>query len=126
MPGAIASFVCNLCFFACQMSSSRIDRLLAMLQADESDVFCHYALGQEYVKAGNLEASMASYRRALELDPDHHYAAFHLAMTLERAGRVPEALETLRSALHRATRPEDAKAREEIQREIDRLSAGIS
>lgn len=100
----------------------RLERLHRMVDADPSDAFCLYGLGQEYARRDRLDEAIAWYDRCLAVDPDQSYAYFHKARALEQAGRVADAIATLRSGLDRARRSGDAHAAGEIAGYLDSLT----
>lgn len=93
-----------------------------MVEADPSDAFCLYGLGQEYARRGKLDEAIAWYDRCLAFEPDQCYAYFHKARALEEAGRLEEAIATLRLGLDRARRSGDAHAGAEIAGYLDSLT----
>ncbi len=54
----------------------------------------------------DVDASIAAFRRVLELSPDHALAQFNLALVLKRADRFPEAVTALTRAIAAGPRPE--------------------
>jgi tetratricopeptide (TPR) repeat protein len=70
----------------------------AVLEPDCAEL--HFDLGVLYRKLSNLDRSAASFRRALECDPDLIEAHLHLAQIYEQQGRKREAMRHL-SAAHR-------------------------
>lgn len=103
-------------------SPSRLDKLLALSQADPSDAFCLYALGQEHRRLGSPEESLAWFARAIEADPTHAYAHFHRAEVLAALGRLAEARRQLKEGLAVAAAAGDAKAAGEIAGLLETLS----
>ncbi|MTJ52295.1 tetratricopeptide repeat protein [Anabaena sp. UHCC 0253] len=55
--------------------------------------------GNEQFMAGNFEAALASYNKALQFKPDHHEAWNNRGIALERLGRKEEALASYDKAL---------------------------
>ena len=60
--------------------------------------------------AGNQDAAEASFRRALELDPNHVAALNDLAVLLATRGEKSEAVALARRLVE--AKPDDAKAKE--------------
>lgn len=100
----------------------RLERLHRLVEADPSDAFCLYGLGQEYARRGRLDEAVAWYDRCLAAEPDQFYAYFHKARALEQSDRVAEAIATLRTGLDRARRGGDAHAAAEIAGYLDSLT----
>ncbi len=65
----------------------------AALRVDEENHMAHYLLGVSHNKAGDAEAAIQSYRRAIELNRKHINAAHDLAVLLYRAGESDEAFQ---------------------------------
>jgi tetratricopeptide (TPR) repeat protein len=72
------------------------------LELDAELAEAHVAMGLLYEKRDqDLEAAMAAYRRAIELDPTLWVAYHWLAITLDRDGRFSEGREILFEAVER-------------------------
>jgi tetratricopeptide (TPR) repeat protein len=102
--------------------SDRITKLKAILDADPNDAFCLYGLALEYAKLGQTEAALASFDKAIQVDPMYCYAYFHKAKCQEQAGDTDGAIATLTSGLHKARASGDAKAISEIASYLDELT----
>jgi len=72
------------------------DRALAL--SGGGDAMSHWHKGNYQLDRDELDAAIASYRAALELDPQFGEAWFNLAGALRRAGRSEEALQPARRA----------------------------
>lgn len=95
-------------------TGERIALLRKMLEAEPTDAFCLYSMGQEHAKQGALLEAVQWYDRTLEADPDYCYAYFHKARALEQMGKADEAAATLRSGLQQARACGDSHAAAEI------------
>lgn len=113
---------CRAGYPAPMQTQGRLDALMAMLARDPDDAFCLYGVAQEHAKADRLDEAIAWFGRVLAVEPTHAYAHFHLAKTLERAGRVPEAIDTLRRGVRVARAAGDAKAANELAGYLDELT----
>lgn len=72
----------------------------ALAQDDPVDPIGLYNLGNTYARAGNNEAAIAAYRKAIEQRNGHYSRALNnLGVVLLRVGRWDEAQEALQSAL---------------------------
>ena len=100
----------------------RLAMLHRMVEADPSDAFCLYGLGQEYARRGRFDEAIAWYDRCLGANPDQCYAYFHKARVLEEADRTADAIATLRTGLERARRTGDSHAASEIAGYLDSLT----
>jgi Ca-activated chloride channel homolog len=79
----------------------------------------HYNRGNALAKAGDLDAAMAAYRRALEIDPGHEDARYNLDL-LQRAAQQRA------SAGSNASEPGGAQQRQQQQQRQEPSSGGNS
>ena len=93
-----------------------------MLQSDPDDAFCLYGVAQEHAREGRLQEAVEWFSRAIEADPTHAYARFHMAKALEGLGRVDEAVRALRDGLQVARTSGDAKAAGELASYLDEIT----
>jgi tetratricopeptide (TPR) repeat protein len=100
-------------------SIADLERLLA---AAPSDPDLLYGLAMEHAKAGRTDTACTFFDRCLAADPAYCYAYYHKARTLEAAGRLPEAVATLREGHAAAQRAGDRHAISEITAYLDELS----
>lgn len=96
------------------MTGTRLELLTRMHEQDPGDAFCRYAIAQEHAKAGNTDEAIRWFDATLEADGDYCYAFFHKAKALQDAGRIDDAVATLRSGLDRARSCGDSHAASEI------------
>jgi tetratricopeptide (TPR) repeat protein len=75
-------------------------------------------VGDFYFKRGNYRAAMGRYREAMEYKPNDAAATFGLASTLDRLGKVDEAVASYESYLK--TLPHGPRA-EEARKSLQRL-----
>lgn len=100
---------------------SRMEQLQRLLAADDADADLHYMIAQEHSGAGETERAISHYDRCLALDPGYLYAHYHKARALEGAGRVDEAIVTLRVGLAAAKERRDTKASGEMRSYLESL-----
>ena len=103
-------------------TGERIALLRKMLDAEPTDAFCLYSMGQEHAKQGALLEAVQWYDRTLEADPDYCYAYFHKARSLEELGRIDEACAALRAGIERARAAGDRHALSELSGYLDQLT----
>lgn len=72
----------------------------------------HFELGNHLAAAGEFEAAIPHYERAVTRMPEASAPRFNLALALERAGRVAEAIALLEQVTARD--PADAEARDRL------------
>ncbi|HWD01869.1 MAG TPA: tetratricopeptide repeat protein [Amycolatopsis sp.] len=74
--------------------------------------------GRAYFHSAQLRRAERAFTRVLELDPTDHYARFVLGRTLQRLGRLAEALAQLRMASAMNPVPEYLEAISEVRARI--------
>lgn len=74
--------------------------------------------GRAYFHSAQLRRAETAFTRVLELDPTDHYARFVLGRTLQRLGRLAEALAQLRMAAAMNPVPEYLEAISEVRARI--------
>ena len=89
-----------------QLHTRRAPMALQTLQQALSiapdDALLHCDLGTAQSASGDIEAALASWRRACELDPAQPMPWFNLGRNLQQLGRTDEAIAALREATARA------------------------
>ncbi len=101
---------------------SRMESLLKLHEADPADADVRYMIAQEHAKVGRHAEAVEWYTKCLDADPDYHYAAFHMARSLEATGDIAAAMGVLTTGLARAKAAGDAKAAGEIAGYLDALT----
>jgi tetratricopeptide (TPR) repeat protein len=82
-------------------------KLLAAIEADETNADAHFKLGLVSFNLGEYEQAHASFSRSMELDPQRTAAVFHnLGVLAYQLGDLETAVARFEAAL--ATDPEDA------------------
>ncbi len=76
-----------------------LQELASALREDDMNIEAHVLTGFLLDRAGDIEAAIAQYRRALEIDPDHVTACNNLGHALARQGEADEAEALYRRAL---------------------------
>jgi Flp pilus assembly protein TadD len=71
--------------------------------------------GRAYLGSAQLNRAEEAFRKVLDLDPSDHYARFALGKTLQRLGRLTEALAQLRMAVAMNPSPEYQEALGEVK-----------
>ncbi len=103
------------------MSSTRLETLKGMAEANPSDSFIRYGLAMEYRNTGDLESAVREFRALIERDPTYAAAYFHGGQTLEKLGQSEEAATIYREGIDAADRKGDRHTRDEIQAALDLL-----
>lgn len=97
----------------------RIDALRTLLAAEPGNNFMRYALAQEFVKSGDDEAAVETFKSILDEDPDYQAAYYHSGKALERLGRPDEASAAYRAGITASHRTGDAHARSELEAALE-------
>lgn len=75
--------------------ATALERFRCAIELDPDVAKYHANFGNALRKTNHLGDAEQAYRRALRLDPDHHAAAFNLALLLHEQNRLNEALALL-------------------------------
>ncbi|MDE3180332.1 MAG: hypothetical protein KGM47_11825 [Acidobacteriota bacterium] len=110
----------GVCHLEMRRPDLALDALKHALSAGLEDAATHFLLGHAYGSVGELEPAAASYRRALEKDPDHAKAEEFLI----RTESLLESREHYRNGLRWLYRP-DPQA-EELNRAVRDLVQSIA
>jgi Tfp pilus assembly protein PilF len=103
------------------MAAERVEQLKSILTQDPRSTFARYALGMEYLSAGETDSALREFRALLEVDANYANAFFMGAQALQRAGRIAEAVEWLRDGIACAQRAGNRHAESEMQALIEEL-----
>jgi predicted Zn-dependent protease len=96
------------------MTTSRRQRIEAMLADDPRDKFLRYSLAMELAKEGDHERSQEQYRELMRDEPPYVPAFFMLGQQLTQLGRLGEARTVLRDGIEQARRQGDSHAAGEM------------
>jgi len=105
------------------MSAERVEQLQSILAEQPANTFARYALGMEYVSAGQTEEALGEFRRVLEVDANYANAFFMGAQALQRAERIAEARKWLEDGIACAQRAGNRHAENEMQALLEELEA---
>ena len=95
-----------------------LDALAPLLDSESDSPSVQLLAGRAYFHSAQLGRAERAFRRVLETDPSDHYARFVLGRTLQRLGRLDEALTQVRMATAMDPRPEYQEALGEIRARI--------
>jgi Tfp pilus assembly protein PilF len=104
---------------------SRLEQLRAMLHDDPDDLFLNFGLAMELLKEGQVQEALASFDRAIQIDPGHAPAHQQKARALLQIGRNEEAVEALRAGIGAAQRSGDRHAVDDMQKTLQAIQAGL-
>lgn len=105
------------------MSVERLEQLKSILAQEPGNAFARYALGMEYVSAGQTDSALQEFRTLLELDANYPSAFFMGAQALQRAERIEEAIAWLHDGIACAHRVGNHHAESEMQSLLEELEA---
>jgi tetratricopeptide (TPR) repeat protein len=99
----------------------RLAMLQDMLTQDPNNQLARYGLAMEYSGKGEVDASVAEFRKLIEINPDYANAYFMAAQALAKAERVEEAKQLLRQGITAAARTGNSHAQGEMQGFLEEL-----
>jgi tetratricopeptide (TPR) repeat protein len=105
MPG-YAVLVAAVAWWGLALAPSRVQSVAAqspgaIAAGDRAEAYYQFLLGRHLEKIGEVDAALAAYRRALDLDPDTVELHIELAGLYARLNRAEEALAAGEAALRR-------------------------
>lgn len=93
---------------------TRLDKIRTLLLDEPHDQFLRYSLAMELDKAGEHEASLATFAELAGEEPPYVAAFFMAAQQLTRLERINEARELLRAGIEAARAVGDGHAAGEM------------
>ncbi len=105
------------------MAVERLEQLKSILAQEPNNTFARYALGMEYVSAGQTDSALQEFRTLLEVDANYTGAFFMAAQALQQAERIEEAVTWLRDGIACAHRVGNHHAESEMQSLLEELEA---
>lgn len=93
----------------------RRDQIEKMLEREPRDVFLHFALAMELVKAGETSAALQRFDRVLELDGAYVPAYYQKGRLQIAMGHIDVAAATIRSGMRAAQAAGDTHASGELE-----------
>jgi tetratricopeptide (TPR) repeat protein len=101
--------------------SSRLEKLLKMLETKPGDPFLLYALGLEYKKLGDRKSAIEYLDKTIQHDWGYCYAYYQKGLILQESDDIEAARRTFREGIDAAQRKGDAHAEGEISAALDML-----
>ena len=93
---------------------SRLQQLIAFLEASPGDSFLLFAVAKEYEGLGEEEQAFRYYREIMEKDPAYVGLYYHLGKWYERQKRFQEAFHTYGRGMDIAKQAKDEHAYSEL------------
>lgn len=100
---------------------SRLENLKKMLQDDPQDTFARYALGLEYMSAGENENARDTFEELRVLDPNYVATYYQLGKIYELLGEEHQARKIYEKGVYVAASQGDEHTKQELQQAIDDL-----
>ena len=99
----------------------RLAMLQELLTQDPNNPLARYGLAMEYSGKGEVDASVAEFRKLIDINPDYANAYFMAAQALAKAERLDEAKQLLRQGITAAARTGNSHAQVEMQGFLEEL-----
>ena len=100
---------------------SRIDKLLAYLEANDKDSFLQHALALEYIKIGDDDAARKLFNELLLREPSYVGSYYHLGKLLERVADYDKAVRIYKRGMEEADAAGDRHAFSELQMALEEI-----
>jgi predicted Zn-dependent protease len=104
-----------------------IENFEALLAKGQDNALLRLSLGNEYLKAGNLEQAVTHLRAAVKLDPIYSAAWKTLGKALSEGGASREAIEAYTHGIRAAEQKGDKQAAKEMlvfKRRVEKSLSG--
>lgn len=99
----------------------RLAMLKDLLAQDPNNQLARYGLAMEYSGKGDVDSSVAEFRKLIEINPGYANAYFMAAQALAKAERTDEAKQLLQQGITAAGRTGNRHAESEMQAFLDEL-----
>jgi len=105
------------------MTTSRREKIEAMLADEPDDTFLRYSLAMELEKEGQHDDSLQRLRELTEDDPPYVPAYFMAAQQLAKLGRIEDARSILRNGIEQARLQNNSHAAGEMSEFLTSLGS---
>jgi len=105
--------------------SGILKNLKNMIGTERENQLLHYSIGNEYLKAEELDLAEQHFRKALSLDPDYSAAWKLLGKTLNTAEKYEQATEVFSKGIAVAENKGDIQAAKEMRVFLRRANNSI-
>ncbi len=99
----------------------KVAMLTEILAQNPKDAFARYGLAMEYAGRGDFHDAFAQFELLLEANPDYVPGYQMYAQTLEKAGRIDDAMVQLSRGIDCALRVDNQLALNEMSAMLDEL-----
>ena len=97
------------------MQTTRLAKLLEILQSDPNDPFVLYALATEYNTSNDTEKALEYYLQLITDHPDYVGTYYHLGKLYQKLGQTDQALDIYQKGMIAARNKRDMHAFSELQ-----------
>lgn len=105
--------------------NARIEQFQKMAEADPTNELGHFSLGRAYYDAGRDEEAVASFRRAVGINPNLSKVYQLMAAALLRQGKRDEAIEQLTTGVRIADARGDLMVKNAMIEQLKELGAPV-
>ena len=98
-----------------------IEKLEQLLAGGMDNALLRYGLGNEYLKAGQLDRAIEHFQKTVDHDPNYSAAWKQLGKALTSAGRNDDAIQAYENGLRAAEAKGDLQAAKEMTVFLKRL-----
>jgi tetratricopeptide (TPR) repeat protein len=93
----------------------RIEQIKEFLKDSPNDAFLNYALAQEWIKTGDLNAAMDQFLMLIENHPEYLATYYHLGKLYIKLGRKEEAMSIFDTGIDKAKKAGEQHTLSELQ-----------
>ncbi len=93
----------------------RIEQIKDFLKDSPNDAFLNYALAQEWIKLGDMDAALNQFLGLLEKHPDYLATYYHLGKLYIKLGRKEEAMSIFDTGIDKAKKAGEQHTLSELQ-----------
>ncbi len=93
----------------------RIEQIKDFLKDSPNDAFLNYALAQELIKLGDLDAALNQFLGLFETHPDYLATYYHLGKLYIKLGRKEEAMSIFDTGIDKAKKAGEQHTLSELQ-----------
>lgn len=105
------------------VEKSRLEQFKEFVELDPTDTFSRYALGMEYMGAGNYPEAIAQFDEVIHLNSTDSAAYFQAANVCEILNENDRAKDYLRKGILAAEQKGDKHAKDEMTAALEKLEA---
>ena len=106
------------------MMSPRLKQLFDFLQVAPTDSFTLYSIAFEYLTMEDFEQAIEYFNKIINLDPEYIGTYYHLGKTLERVGKLEEAIEVYKTGIPLAFKMKERNSHRELNEALN-LALGL-